>query len=117
MYNIQTFIQMLTGQMYGQGELYAKNSAQAVKSPVPATTLRLRANELVDQISRDTGEARHVIWQRIYKRLHFLYGVLIGQQPRQRGESLLQVAERIGYLEQTYAITLAEQLYSQYIPE
>lgn len=78
----------------------------------PATT-RTKAVQVVATIASETGEKSYRIWSRVYSRLELLYGVNLVSHPRQGGESLISVAERYGYIEEVYSITLAEWLFSQ----
>lgn len=80
--------------------------------PAPVTT-RSKAVEVVTTIARTTGEESYTVWSRIYNRLQQLYGVNLASHPRTAGESLISVAERYGYVEEVYNITLAEWLFSQ----
>ncbi|MCX6218344.1 hypothetical protein [Spirosoma sp.] len=77
------------------------------------TTTRAKAVTVVTTISQTTGEARYRVWHRVYSRLQLLYGVNLNAHPRQAGESLISVAERFGYIEELYAVVLAEWIFSE----
>jgi hypothetical protein len=84
-----------------------------MNSATAQVTTRTKAVQVVSTIADETGEPSSHIWHRDYSRQQLLYGTNLASHPRQGGESLLSVAERFGYIEETYSIVLAEWLFSQ----
>lgn len=76
-----------------------------------AYSYRAQSSYIVALIAVVTGESQAVIWQRLYARLETAFGIRIHAYPRERGETLLSVAQRNGLLNELYAIAYAEHLY------
>ena len=74
---------------------------------------RTQTRQLVTTVSAQSGENPALIFERIYARLLFLYGIDVYTYPRTSGESLLQVAERHNLLDKVYTLAYAEHLYQQ----
>lgn len=77
----------------------------------PALCVRSQTSQLVATVAIQAKEPRHEVYQRIYTRLSFLYGIDLYTLPRSKGESLLTVAERHDVIDKVYALAYAEHLY------
>ncbi|MVM34382.1 hypothetical protein GO755_30400 [Spirosoma sp. HMF4905] len=91
------------------------NTTHTNTQPTGATTTTYRAltSQLVTDVAVDSGEPQQAVYDRIFTRLLFLYGIDVYMYPRGRNESLLVVAERHDVIDKVYALAYAEKLYFQ----
>jgi len=86
------------------------NSPTHTPAPKPVS-VRAQTAQLVATVASQAKEARHQVYGRVYTRLGFLYGIDIHKLPRNKGESLLLVAEQHDLIDKVYALAYAEHLY------
>lgn len=73
-------------------------------NPVPAKSLRAKINRLVRTYSESKGIDYRDIWKRVYQDLYDIYHINLKARKHGKGESNLDVAERIGCLDKIYDI-------------
>jgi anti-repressor protein len=84
--------------------------AEPTVYPVPMAieTTRAKVARLVNQYAEAHHEATYTIWNRLWSRLHIVYGFNVRAQRKTNYENLLDVAERYGQMERIHAILTTE---------
>lgn len=73
--------------------------------PMPGMNLRKKILAIVNTYQRSTQMAHRTLWDSIYKKLYYNYGVAIQRCKKiNKSETWLEVAERKGHLEKIYSI-------------
>lgn len=73
--------------------------------PMPGMNLRKKILAIVNTYQRSTQMAHRALWDSIYKKLYYNYGVAIQRCKKiNKSETWLEVAERKGHLEKIYSI-------------
>jgi translation initiation factor 2 alpha subunit (eIF-2alpha) len=71
----------------------------------PELSEREKIRLLVNRIAAATSTPQHDIWNNIYQTLYYNYGISIKSYKKEKkNESLLDVAERKGFLDKMFAI-------------
>lgn len=72
---------------------------------LPGMSLRKKILAIVNTYQRATQMAHRTLWDNIYKKLYYNYGVALTRCKKiRKSETWLEVAERKGHLEKIYAI-------------
>lgn len=75
---------------------------------LPVETTRMKAKRIVNVYCRATGDNQQKVWRYVYQRLYYLYRIRIRAYKRSERETLLDVADRKGYMDKIYAIVSNE---------
>lgn len=84
--------------------LLAERSTEAV----PEETTRAKIRRLINQYCTAKAADHRSVWGVIYDRLYYRYGISLRAVVKRKGESMLDVAERLGHLEKIFAICSSE---------
>lgn len=79
----------------------------------PEQTTRSKIVQRINQYCHAGSLRQEDVWNRVYNRLYYLYGVSIKSHKRKSGESWLDVAERTGNIERIFSIVSAELTYRE----
>lgn len=82
----------------------ALSNAPLSKDEVPKITMRNQVRQLVNKYAVAHNIRQDVVWNKIYEQLYYIYGIAIRKYKREKGETLIDVAERNGFVEKMYAI-------------
>lgn len=74
------------------------------KDEVSEITLRNRVRQLVNKYSVAHNIRQDFVWNKIYEQLYYVYGISIRRYKKGDKETLMDVAERNGFVEKMYAI-------------
>lgn len=74
------------------------------KDEVPEITLRNRVRQLVNKYAVAHNVRQNIVWNKVYEQLFYVYGVSIRRYKREKGETLIDVAEKHNHIEKMFAI-------------
>lgn len=80
------------------------SSVELSEEVVPMITMRNQVRQLVNKYSKAQGICQDKVWNKIYEQLYYIHGISIRAHKRDKGETLMDVAVRIGCVEKMYAI-------------
>lgn len=80
------------------------NAVELSDESAPAISMRNHVRKLVNQYATKKNVKHQQVWDKIYEQLYYIYGISIRARKRKNGETLMDVAERIGCVEKMYAI-------------
>lgn len=78
---------------------------------VPEETTRAKIRRLINQYCTAKNADYASVWHVVYDRLYYRYGISMRAIVKKKGESALDVAERLGHLDKIYAICSSELTY------
>lgn len=78
---------------------------------VPEETTRAKIRRLINQYCTAKNADHRSVWHVVYDRLYYRYGISMRAIVKKKGESALDVAERLGHLDKIYAICSSELTY------
>lgn len=80
--------------------LLAERSTEAL----PEETTRAKIRRIINQYCNAKNADQRSVWHVIYDRLYYRYGISLRAIKKQRKESTLDVAERLGHLDKIFVI-------------
>jgi hypothetical protein len=84
---------------------------QATENLIPFTapleTTRTKAARIVTVYAERHNQSAYVLWNKVWDRLHLLYGYNIRAQKKDNFENLLDVAERHGQIDRVLEIVVS----------
>lgn len=80
------------------------SNAPLSNDEVPEITLRNRVRRLVNKYAVAHNIRQDFVWNKVYEQLFYIYGVSIRRYKREKGATLLDVAEKHNHIEKIYAI-------------
>lgn len=78
--------------------------SQLSNDDVPTITLRNKVRQLVNKYAVAHNIRQDFVWNKIYEQLYYVYGISIRRYKKGDKETLMDVAERNGFVEKMYAI-------------
>lgn len=78
--------------------------AERSTESIPEETTRAKIRRIINQYCNAKNADQRSVWNVVYDRLYYRYGVNLRAIVKNKNESTLKVAERLGHLDKIYAI-------------
>lgn len=82
--------------------------AERSTDTIPEETTRAKIRKLINQYCNAKNTDQRSVWHVIYDRLYYRYGVSLRAIIKNKNESMIDVAERVGHLDKIFAICSTE---------
>lgn len=86
-------------------------SAERSTEPLPEETPRMKIRKLISQYCYAKNADYRSVWNVVYDRLYYRYGVNLKAVIKHKGETALGAAERLGHLDKIFVICSSELIY------